>query len=102
MEHKSEINSRDLSFFFLNRIEFRFAAPKQEMSVAKKQTEQDFVIKSSSVTPTLDTSEWPLLLKVMLLGFQCKWPILSLLPNFINSVINPIQVCDDHADCLEL
>ncbi|KAJ8329859.1 centromere/microtubule-binding protein cbf5 [Batrachochytrium dendrobatidis] len=63
MEHKSEINSRDLSFFFLNRIEFRFAAPKQEMSVAKKQTEQDFVIKSSSVTPTLDTSEWPLLLK---------------------------------------
>ncbi|KAJ1339667.1 centromere/microtubule-binding protein CBF5 [Batrachochytrium salamandrivorans] len=33
------------------------------MSVAKKQTEQDFVIKSSSVTPTLDTSEWPLLLK---------------------------------------
>ncbi|KAH9264829.1 tRNA pseudouridine(55) synthase [Batrachochytrium salamandrivorans] len=33
------------------------------MSTAKKQMEQDFVIKPSSAAPTLDTSEWPLLLK---------------------------------------
>jgi len=33
-------------------------------STAEQQQEGDFVIKPSSTAPTLDTSKWPLLLKV--------------------------------------
>lgn len=33
------------------------------MSIAAKQQSQDFAIKSENVAPTLDTSDWPLLLK---------------------------------------
>lgn len=32
--------------------------------VAKQQREGDFAIKPTQVTPKLDTSQWPLLLKV--------------------------------------
>lgn len=35
----------------------------EQDTVAQKQEKQDFLIKPSSVQPTLDTSEWPLLLK---------------------------------------
>lgn len=33
----------------------------------KEQTDSDFTIKPQSVTPVLDTSQWPLLLKVSFL-----------------------------------
>jgi len=37
---------------------------KKKKSVGTKQTEEDFAIAPETVTPTLDTSKWPLLLKV--------------------------------------
>jgi len=36
---------------------------KKKKSVGTKQTEEDFAIAPETVTPTLDTSKWPLLLK---------------------------------------
>lgn len=37
--------------------------PTKPSSVAELQTQEDYVIKPESTTPTLDTSNWPLLLK---------------------------------------
>ncbi|KAI9204559.1 centromere/microtubule binding protein CBF5 [Polychytrium aggregatum] len=39
------------------------ADKKQKKSTAQKQTEEDYLIKPSSSQPSLETSEWPLLLK---------------------------------------
>merc|ERR1719331_1226389 len=39
------------------------SSKKKKKSVGASQLEEDFLIQPSTTTPTLDTSEWPLLLK---------------------------------------
>lgn len=34
-----------------------------DVAVVKKATEEEYIIKPQAHTPTLDTSQWPLLLK---------------------------------------
>merc|ERR1711934_34842 len=44
-------------------VEVVMSSKKKKKSVGASQLEEDFLIQPSTTTPTLDTSEWPLLLK---------------------------------------
>ncbi len=47
----------------------------KEKDVGSAQVKEDFQIQPEKITPTLDTSDWPLLLKVCSSPRNCSRPV---------------------------